>query len=93
MKTHITLTKYQSNQVSLDSRYIHVLEELAPESDGNIGPRTFIIYRMPEEALEYTVEESVEEIKVLVREMEHNNHQADLTHAQEIRRARFAKQD
>ena len=94
MKTHITLTKYQSINVSLDSRYIHVLDELTPDSEGNLGPRTLVIYRMPEEALEYTVEESVDEIKALVAAMEEFNRQADMFHLTEMKRARQnARQD
>lgn len=82
MKTHITLTKYEGNQISVDTRYIHCLDELSPDSEGNLGPRTMLYYRMPEEALEFVVEESVDQIKNLVAVMEKCNRQAEIFYSE-----------
>lgn len=93
MKTHITLTKYGSNKIFIDTRCVHVLEELSPDSEGNLGLRTLIYYRMPEAVLEFIVEESIEEIKELEKQMKEFNYQEELYYTQERARTRHGKED
>lgn len=92
MKNHIVLNKYEGNDVSLDVRGILALDELTPDSDGNLGPRTMVYYRMKEDAT-YIVEESIEEIRKIANDMEALQRQAELNHMEEMRRARHARQD
>lgn len=87
MKNHIVLKKYNGNNVSLDIRGIMSLDELAPDSDGNLGPRTMVHYRMKED-VEHVVEESIEEIRKLANDMESEQRQAELNHTIEMRKAR-----
>ena len=92
MKNHIVLNKYEGKDVSLDIRGILALDELTPESEGNIGPRTMVHYRMKEDMV-YIVEENIEDIRRLATEMEAEQRRAELDHAEGIRRARHARQD